>query len=442
VIAVAAVVVTLLSGQAGGFYANFDWQIRLPLLRDLANSSWPVGYRLDGIDQILRAPLGMYALPALVGDVGGAATSRLALALQNAVVLMLALGLVALIGSTLKERLILIAVILVFSGMDAVGQVVVNLGKGGPFVFDHLEQWIGLQFSATMTQMFWVPHHGLPGLIVAALYVLWLRDRLSPAALIAFVPLVAFWSPLSFLGALPFAIHAMACSLRQLRGLPWIVLAGAVPSLLALYAIAFLQAGTDNVHFHIGLVKDEFSTDRRPLIRYIAFLALETLPFVIAVGLARTWRPATPTAFVIVVGVLVMCPLVWIGENQDFVMRVSIPALHVLAIMVGLIVAQAQPVAAEPRLRWARIVAVAALAVGAITPLMEVRRAITRQAGTVSAACNFVDAWRDSEWTLAQVSAYLANEARFPEALRPRVATRIVAAEPAALCMEGSWRRP
>ncbi len=434
--------ITLLSGQAGGVYANFDWQIRLPLLKDLANNAWPLGYRLDGADYVLRAPLGMYALPALVGDVGGVATSRMALVLQNAVILVLGLGLVALIGRTPRERLILVAVVLVFSGMDAVGQAIVNFAKGGPFVFDHIEQWIGLQFSATLTQLFWVPHHGLPGLIVAALYVLWLRDRLSPAALIAFVPLVAFWSPFSFLGSLPFVVHAMACSVRQLRSLPWIVLAGATTSLLALYAIAFLQAGTDNVHFHIGLVKDELSTDERPFLRYVAFLALEVLAFLVAVSMARSWRPATPASFLIVLGVLLVCPLVWVGENQDFVMRVSIPALYVLAIMVGLVVAELPAPAAGWRLRWARNVAVAALVIGAITPLMEIRRAVTRPLGTVAASCSFVDAWKDSEWTLAQISAYLANEARFPETLRPRIATRIVSAEPSPLCMEGSWRRP
>ena len=440
-IAALAAAVVLASGQAGHFYVNHDWQIRLPLLRDLANSAWPLGYSVDGVHHVLRAPLGMYALPALLGDVAGLPTSRAALALQNAAVLALGLGLVALIGRTGRERGVLIAVVLAFSGMDALGQTIVNLEKGGPFRFDHLEWWAGLQFSSTVTQLFWVPHHGLPGLIAAALYVLWLRDRLPAAALVAFVPLMAFWSPLAFLGSLPFAVHAMVRTAMDLPRLPWTVLAGAVASLAAIYAIAFLQAGTDNVHFHVGFVRSPTSTDRWPLFRYAAFLALEVLAFLAAVAMARSWRPAPPTAFVIVVAVLLACPVAWIGQGEDFVMRVSIPALYVLAILVAQVLAGAPAGPPARLLRPARTLAVTALAIGAITPLTEIRRAVTRPLGTVSAACTFVDAWKDSEWPMSQLATYLADETRFPAALRPNVATRLGSAVPPRPCMEGSWRR-
>ncbi|KAF0136731.1 MAG: hypothetical protein FD152_940 [Xanthobacteraceae bacterium] len=433
--------IIFLSGQAGVLYLNHDWQIRLPLLRDLAGNAWPIGYRIDGVDQVLRAQLGMFALPALVGDVGGMATSRAALVLQNATVLTLALALVAMLGRTRREQALLVAVVLAFSGMDAVGRTIVNLAKGGAFDFDHLETWAGIQFSSTITQLFWVPHHGLTGLIAAALYLLWWQGRLPPTALIAFVPLMAFWSPLSFLGALPFAAHAMVGALRDRRGLPWVVVAGAVSSLLAVYAIAFLQSGTDNLPFHIGFAKSPASTERWPTVRYAGFLAIEILAFVAVVAVARSWRPLTATPFVMAVGVLLICPLAWIGQGEDFVMRVSIPALNVLALLVARILIDPEPGPAAPLRRLARGVAVAALAIGAITPLMEIRRAFVRPLGTVSAACSVVDAWAESEWPLSQVSIYLADEARFPAALRPQVATRLVLADPRKACMEGSWRR-
>lgn len=434
-----SVAVILLSGQAGVLYLNHDWQVRLPLLRDLAGNAWPIGYRIDGVDQVLRAQLGMFALPALVGDVGGMATARAALVLQNVTILTLALALVAMLGRTRGEQALLVAGVLVFSGMDAVGRTIVNLAKGGSFDFDHLETWAGIQYSSTITQIFWVPHHGLTGLIAAALYLLWWQRRLPPTALIAFVPLVAFWSPLVFLGALPFAAHAMVGALRDRRGLPWVVLAGAVSSLLAVYAIAFLQSGTDNLPFHIGFAKSPTSTERWPMVRYAGFLAIEILAFVAAVAVTRSWRPLTATPFVIAVVVLLICPLAWIGQGEDFVMRVSIPALNVLAILVARVLIDT-PSGASRRL--ARSVAVAALAIGAITPLMEIRRAFVQPLGTVSSSCSFIDAWADSEWPLSQVSIYLADEARFPAALRPQVATRLVLADPRKACMEGSWRRP
>jgi len=431
--------VIILSGQAGQLYLNFDWEIRLPLLRDLATSTWPVGYRIDGVDHVLRAQLGMFALPALLGDIAGLARSRAALVLQNIVVLTLALALVALLGRTRRERLILVAVVLLFSGMDALGQTFVNLGEGGAFRFDHLESWAGIQFSSTITQIFWVPHHGLTGLIAAALYLLWWQGRLPPTALIAFVPLMAFWSPLTFLGALPFAAHAMVGALRDRRGLVWVVAAGALSSLLAGYAIVFLQAGTENVPFHIGFAKTSLGIEPWWLFRYVGFLVLEILAFVVAVALTRSWRPQTSTPFVIAVVVLLLCPLAWIGQGEDIVMRVSIPALNVLAVLVARILIDTP---CGPSGRLARRVAVAALAIGAITPLMEIRRGFVRPLGTVSSSCSFIDAWADSEWPMTQVSVYLADEARFPAALRPQVATRLVLADPRKACMEGSWRRP
>lgn len=434
--------VIVLSGQAGVFYLNHDWQIRLPLLRDLAGSAWPLGYRIDGTDHLLRAQLGMFALPALVGDVGGMAASRAALVLQNVTVLTLALALVAMLGRTGRDRLILVAVVLAFSGMDAVGQTIVNLVKGGPFHFDHLEWWAGIQFSSTITQLFWVPHHGLTGIVVAALYLLWWQGRLSPAALIAFVPLVAFWSPLVFLGALPFAAHAMIGALADRRGLAWVVLAGAVTSLMAVYAVVFLQSGTGNMPFHVGFAKGVVASERWPALRYAGFLAIEILAFVAAVVLARSWRPASVTPFLIAVVVLLLCPLAWIGRGEDFVMRVSIPALNVLAILVAKVLIDAPSANPTSARRLARRLAIAALAIGAITPLMEIRRGFVRPLGTVSASCSFVDAWADSEWPMSQIAIYLADEAGFPAALRPQVATRLDLASPRKACMEGSWRRP
>src|SRR4029079_442931 len=62
---VIAVVLFMLGGEGRFFYANTDWQIRDAVLRDLATNPWPFAYKLNGTAYFLRAPVGMYLLPAL-----------------------------------------------------------------------------------------------------------------------------------------------------------------------------------------------------------------------------------------------------------------------------------------------------------------------------------------------------------------------------------------
>jgi len=52
-------------------FRALDWRVRDAVLADLTRSSFPIGYNIDGVDYILRAPLGMYMFPAAVGHVFG-----------------------------------------------------------------------------------------------------------------------------------------------------------------------------------------------------------------------------------------------------------------------------------------------------------------------------------------------------------------------------------
>jgi hypothetical protein len=46
-----------------------------------------------------------------------------------------------------------------------------------------------------------------PGFLVAVVYVMWLRNRITWSLPLAVIPMMGFWSPLAMAGALPFAVH-------------------------------------------------------------------------------------------------------------------------------------------------------------------------------------------------------------------------------------------
>jgi len=150
----------MMSGGAGRFfYANIDWQVRDAVLRDMRINPWPFVYAPD---EILRAPIGMYLVPALVGKALGQSGADLALLVQNGTLTGLALAIASSLFDGPRSRMIGLAVFLAFSGLDIVGQAVVgHLGAVTPTA--HLEGWGPTQFSSTMTLAFWVPQHALAG---------------------------------------------------------------------------------------------------------------------------------------------------------------------------------------------------------------------------------------------------------------------------------------
>ena len=69
--AAVALVLCLLGGEGHVFYANDDWLTRDAVLADMARHPFPIVYTHKGSDFLLRAPLGMYMLPAAIGQTFG-----------------------------------------------------------------------------------------------------------------------------------------------------------------------------------------------------------------------------------------------------------------------------------------------------------------------------------------------------------------------------------
>ncbi|PXA83509.1 hypothetical protein DMC47_43295, partial [Nostoc sp. 3335mG] len=263
-----------LGGEGRLFYANADWIIRYTVLADMARWPWPYAYAGAG-DTILRAPIGMYLLPALAGKIGGQGAMDGALLAQNGLLLGALLAIGSTFFATARARRIALAVVLAFSGMDTLGQLLIDPAGLWP-LYAHIEGWANsLQYSSNITLAFWVPQHALIGWIGALAFLLWRTERLPLACFLAIVPVTMIWSPLGVMGTLPFAAYAGLETLLRKRLKPIDIALPLAALVLAAAPVVYLQTNAGKVGFHLSFPNPAL---------YVVFVLLEAVPF-----LALVW---------------------------------------------------------------------------------------------------------------------------------------------------------
>lgn len=422
-----ALALLTLGGEGRFLYANADWQVRFAVLRDLHINPWPYVYQVGASAELLRAPIGMFLLPAALAKAVGPSVADIALLVQNA----LLLGMLLALGSTLfdsrRARLVALAVFIGFSGLDIIGR---NLFREG--LSDHLENWAYLQYSSTLTLIFWVPQHALSGWIGAVGFLLWRSDRLPLSTWLTLMPLTALWSPLGLIGALPFAALAGWRSLTGRRLVRADIALPAAATLLSLPSLAYLAAGAgEGVGLHVeGLL---------PL-QWALFELLEVLVYVVPlVLLVRQGRFGGDTLLIVTLCLLCI-PFIRIGWSTDFMMRASITALAILAILV------ADALLTVPR---ARLWLVPPLLIGTVTGWYEVRRAFAHPPAP-QLRCSLVRAWDFEALELgirkpgdppSPKGTYLAPLANVPAIVRPH-APKPARMDDPPRCWDGHWYYP
>ncbi|NBC35248.1 hypothetical protein GTZ99_01595 [Novosphingobium sp. FSY-8] len=412
-----SVLLLALGGEGRQFYANTDWQVRLAVLRDLVVQPWPFAYDVPGGPSVLRAPLGMYLAPALVGKAaGGLYAAELALWAQNSLLLTLVLGAGSALFDGARARAVALGVFLGFSGMDVVGQAIASQP-----LWLHLEQWAGFQFTAAVTQLFWVPQHCLTGWIFAVAYLGWRRGWVPRVALAVMLPLLPLLSPLAAVGCAPFALHAYGAGWRGFgardwwRDLGWPVLAGvaALPGLLYLVVAGDTVGG---------------ASAPLPMSSYPTFILLEIGGYLLALRLRRGAGDYGAAVAWIVVGSLLVIPFGRVGAGMDFAMRASIPALAILAVLVAEVVVRG---AQDADWRAARRVALTVFCIGLVTPVGEIGRAIIWPPAP-AVTCGYYGV------VPGGLATYVAPLNRFPAVIAPALAPRIAPHDPAH-CWNGRW---
>ncbi|WP_150290134.1 hypothetical protein [Sphingobium estronivorans] len=398
-LAVAAILL-LLGGEGRLFFAPADWQVRDAVLADMGTHRWPFDYWLDGHSQLLRAPVGMYLLPALWG--GASQVGRdWTLFAHNCLFLGLLLAQGSALFDTRRSRLIALAVFVAFSGLDVVGNLLVQL-TNGEARWDHIEDWAdGYQYSAHITQIFWVPQHAIAGWAVALTYLLWQR-KLAPVGLFAAtLPLVALWSPLILFGALPFALFA---GLRALwtKGWSWRDVAlPAIATLVAIPALAYLSSGATAIGGGLRPPK---------AIVYVLLMLFEVIPFLLPLLRDPDNRVDKPT--ILISGACLFLMPSWsMGMFNDFQTRASIMPLALMAVAFG-------DWAGRIDDRRTRLCFLTILLLGAVTGGIGIANALRLPPSPVP-HCSVAGVWDRQTNLSAPHNAYFADRAAFPFPIHP-----------------------
>ncbi|WP_147157731.1 hypothetical protein [Novosphingobium sediminis] len=356
-----ALVLFILGGEGRFVYANTDWQVRYAVLNDLVNHPWPWAYQTDAGPTMLRCPVGIYLVPALVGKIAGSYAAQLALLVQDAALLTAVVALAAPLFAGVVRPWLTLLLVLGFSGLDLIGQLI----YGGSALV-HLEQWDLMQYTAVVTLAYWVPQHALAGWIGAAFYLSWRAGKMPLAVMLSLVPALALMSPLGGLGIVPFVIAAGLGELFARRIRPADIFLPAVSVALALPSLLYLASGLGGV---------PSGTSHYPVQAYVLFYLFEVVPFLCVLYLSRgSWNLDRVTLLISVVMLLVL-PFGRVGEKIDFMMRVSIPSLAFIAIaMAGVL--RSAPDAQDQNGQAARRIAICVFLIGLVVPIGETARAI------------------------------------------------------------------
>lgn len=369
-----------LAGVGGYGFQDSDWIKHEALLKDLIREPWPVLYQVYGVSTALVYYLAYYLPAALIGKWGGWDAANLALFGWTWLGLMLAVLWFGLLIRSLSLRALLLFVI--FAGLDAIGYLLT--GPPEWLQLRHLEGWstLNLQYSAVASSLFWAPQHALPGWIGAGLMLYLLEGRgvgltLLPPAL------TALWSPFVALGLLPFTVAGFFSAEGGWR--TRIRQAGALPNVGAL-----VMCGVIGLFYAAKLLPlAPFLVSETPqglilagapggwLAGFDALAVFALLEFglyaALALAILRTtpdWARPERVIFWTMVATLCALMIYRYGINNDLAMRASIPALFVLAVLVGRALLAEQ---GSRRLRWALGVV---LVIGALTPFYEFARHI------------------------------------------------------------------
>jgi hypothetical protein len=331
-VALAGVILTL-GGAMHLFHPPKDWHIRDAVLADLSLYGFPVVYDFGGTDYLLRAPLGMYMIPAAFGKIFGLFAAHVALWVQNSLFLGSILYMLGTLGRGWPHVFIMLffcsialfALMLILSvtGLDSSELEVATGHKFDP--------WRGYVIpTGSVHQFFWVPNHALPGWWLATLMLLQTRSRGDSATLIASIAGACFWSPLAVLPA------ALWATFRALTN-PWRHIANGRVWVAALAGLCFLPLAVYMV-LSAGSISHGVSTAyTHGALDSLCLLVIFLHAIYIFIRRESVPKPLF-VLFTFGFLVLLILPIFRFGPTNDLVTRGAIPLLVVMAFAFGWIV--------------------------------------------------------------------------------------------------------
>ncbi len=367
----------LWSAFGGGshfMYANPDWEIRDAVLGDLVRADWPMYYSSTaGEPLILRSAIGFFLPPALFGKLFGLAHLDLAVYFWTITGVLLFLLLLPLPGRFGWRLTLGLAITVLFSGMDFVGQFIAT--ESWPEFPLRMEWWVPLSYPSLTNQLLWAPNHCLPIWIVTLLYWRHRRGNEFFNVLAVALPLTLIWTPFAAPALFPFAVHCGISTVRRRgwRCVPWTSFAAALVFALPVSFFLATDAApipstlttTPPASHAVSYALQPFSAHTYTLFVCCEFLFLA---LVMAPHICRD-----KAEFWLALGILLALPFIRLGPSNDLGLRLSAPPLIVL-LVVSLNTLLVGKRLARPTSLW---IAALFLAIGAHTAFNELWRAAT-----------------------------------------------------------------
>lgn len=338
----------MMAGQGGFVVQTEDWAWRNATMRDLITHDWPVRY--DAWNRALVFYVGHWMVASVIGKLALWMSGSLDVAWRAANVVLLIwtatgialvyLQMVLLLKSrTAGRQIAALALLVFFGGLDALGAFVLNckqLAVGSPLDnswWNFGDWWPAIfNFTSNSTLLYWVYHQ-----TVASWIVVLLLARGARVAWIGFViPLLLLNGPLPASGIVVIggaAVLAWAWPNLQSRQFRLVVRkALALPNLIGAFVVfpivwSYLSSNPQSGNFSFAWTSVGTGFFFR---RYLVFICCEIGLYVLLTARGNRcgfWWWVT-------VGWLITCPLIRVGNGNDFCMRASIPAMMLLSIIV------------------------------------------------------------------------------------------------------------
>jgi hypothetical protein len=364
----------LTSGIGGLAPQTGDFNKHNAIVSDLTLYHWPVTYHIRADRRPLVYYTAYYLPPAAIGKlapshhVGVAHYALLFWSLLG--ILLVFYWLSRLAG---KSTVLLVLLFIGFSGMDVIGSFITHTADNPVPLMSRttdLEWYAGpanLQYSSNTTSLFWVPQHALAAWLVGSMLAATFLEKRSRGNVFFTGALTVLWSPLVAIGLLPLYVCLLGKRADWRELVSW--QSGAAGLLVALFGLYFL-AGS---HQSLGTFLS-FTALHYGLIEKIALLGLFILlefgiyALLLAPYVRRRESKEWFKLFAVCTAFLVILPVFRLGIYNDLVMRASLPALLVIAVLAYRFVATRQT---NPQLHYRQQLLIICLTLGLVSPLVE-----------------------------------------------------------------------
>jgi hypothetical protein len=332
VICLLVIIWTLLSGAGHRGFSDGDGYKHNAILNDLIALDWPVMYQQFKTKEFvyLCYYIAYYLPAALVGKLFGWKIANIVLFGWTLAGALLALSWFLLVFK--KGNKVLISSLFVFfGGLDVLGRFIMrNKVVNGTDWEWWARNW---QYSGNTTLLFYVPQHALVGWIAMGVLVYGLMRKKHIPFFLALISCIPLWSPFVFLGLVPFVLIYWYQNKNSFRLGEWLVAAVFIAYQL-LYFASNLTFFVKETGVSAWLWQVEKLVHSWVLLRLFLFYLFEFGVFVLFIVLYKKTLKNTTKKLLFSVSVCILLLLPWykMGLLNDFVMRVSIPALWVLSL--------------------------------------------------------------------------------------------------------------